>query len=95
MVAGLLRLRLRLPAHSLKEKRAIVKPVVERLRHRFNAAVAEADDLDAPGCATLMAAVLAPDAAHADRQLQAIARAVEGWRLDAELLAVETELVSV
>lgn len=95
MVAGLLRIRLRLPARSLKEKRAIVKPVVERLRHRFNAAVAEADDLDAHDAATVMAVVLADDAAHADRQLQAIARAVEGWRPDAEIVDVETERLSV
>ncbi len=95
MVAGLLRIRLRLPARSLKEKRAIVKPVVERLRHRFNAAVAEAGDLDARDAATVMVAVLAPDAAHAARQLQTIARAVEGWRPDAVIADIETELISV
>ena len=95
MVVGLLRLRLRFVAHSRKEKRALVKSVVERLRHRYNAAVREAGDLDAHDLATIAVACLAGDAAHADAQLQRIARAVEGWRLDAEIVALETELISV
>ena len=33
------------PAETLKEKRSIVKSVVERLRNRYNAGVAEVEDL--------------------------------------------------
>jgi len=68
---------------------------VERLRTRFNASVAEVEDLDDPGHATLAACVVSNDAQHADSMLGKIARAVEEWRLDVELLVVETELVEV
>ncbi len=90
---GVVRVRLRLPSRTLKEKRTIVKSVVERLRQRYNASVAEIDDLDDVATATIAAAVISNDARHADEQVQEIARAIEAWRLDAELLEVETELV--
>ncbi|MFN8507138.1 MAG: DUF503 domain-containing protein [Dehalococcoidia bacterium] len=92
---GVLHIRLALPADTLKEKRTIVKSVVARLRTRFNASVAEVADLDDPGHATLAAACISNDARHADSQLQAIASAVEEWRLDAELLGIETEIIAV
>ncbi len=62
MVLGLLRLRLRFVAHSRKEKRAVVKSTVERLRHRYNAAVTEADDLDVLDHTTIAVACLSSDA---------------------------------
>lgn len=93
MTVGILRIRMAVPADSLKEKRSTVKSVIERLRHRFNASVAEVDDLDDPGHATIAAACVSNEGKHADRQLQAMARTVEEWRLDVELLTIETELV--
>jgi len=95
MVLGLLRIRLRFVAHSRKEKRALVKSVVERLRHRYNAAVSEAGDLDALDLATIAVACLSSESAHADAQLQEIARTVENWRLDAEVVDIETEIIAV
>lgn len=93
MTVGLLQVTLRLPSRTLKEKRTIVKSVVERLRVRFNAAVAEVDDLDDPGRAVIAAACLSNVANHADEQLQAIARTIEEWRLDAEVEEIHTELI--
>ncbi len=93
MTIGVVRVRLRLPSRTLKEKRTIVKSVVERLRQRYNASVAEMDDLDDVATATIGAAVLSNDSRHADEQVQEIARAIEAWRLDAEVLEVETELI--
>ena len=91
MPIALVTVRLRLSSRTLKEKRTIVKSVVERLRNRFNASVAELDDLDAAGIATIGAAVLSNDRRHADEQAQAIAAAIEDWRLDAEVLEIRTE----
>ncbi|PFG72851.1 DUF503 domain-containing protein [Tepidiforma thermophila] len=93
MTVGVLRVSLRIPSRTLKEKRAIVRPVVERLRSRFNASVAEIDALDAVGLAVIAAAVISNDPRHADEQLQAIAAAIQDWRLDAELVDLETELL--
>jgi len=95
MTVGILRISMAVPAESLKEKRSIVKSVIERLRHRYNASVAEVDDLDDPGRATIAVACVSNGSRHTDRQLQTIARAVEEWRLDVELLAVETEMVAL
>ncbi len=47
MVVGVLRLTLYIPgASSLKDKRQVVRKVVDRLRSRFNVAVAEVGDND-------------------------------------------------
>jgi len=93
VTVALLVVRLRLPSRTLKEKRTIVKSVVERLRNRYNASVAEVGDLDTPGLATIGAAVLSNESRHADEQAQEIAGAIEGWRLDAQVLDIEIELI--
>ena len=95
MTVAVLRLHLRLPSRTLKEKRAIVKSVVERLRNRFNASVAEVEELDTVGAAVIAAAVVSNSSRHVDEQVRAIAAAVEEWRLDAELIDVEIELIQV
>lgn len=92
---GVLHVRLRLPAGTLKEKRAIVKSVIERIRARYNAAVAEVADLDTPSLATIAVVCVSNRNGHADAQLQTIASAVATWRLDAEILDLETELLQV
>jgi len=95
MHIALLRLHLRLPSRTLKEKRPIVKSVVERLRNRFNASVAEVADLDAVASATIAAAVVSNSSRVAEAQVRAIAAAVEEWRLDVEIIDVEIEVLHV
>lgn len=92
---GVLHVALLLPSETLKEKRAIVKSVVERLRGRFNASVAEADALDDPRRAVLVAACVSNDPRHADQQVQVIARTIEEWRLDAEVETLATERIAL
>ena len=54
MPVGLLTLEIQLPyAHSLKEKRAVLRKVRDRLRAWFNVAVAELDHQDVWQRATL------------------------------------------
>lgn len=54
MPVGVLTLEIQLPyAHSLKEKRAVLRKVRDRLRSRFNVAVAELDHQDVWQQATL------------------------------------------
>lgn len=93
MVIGVLRVSLRLPSRDLKGRRAIVRSVVERLRNRFNASVAEVDEEVRPGAALIGVAVVSNDSGHAQSQLQAIADAIAEWRLDAEVVDSETELI--
>jgi uncharacterized protein len=54
MPVGLLTLEIHLPySHSLKEKRAVLRKMRDRLRARFNVAVAEMDHQDSWQQATL------------------------------------------
>ena len=54
MPVGVLTLEIHLPyAHSLKEKRAVLLKIKDRLRARFNVAVAELDHQDVWQQATL------------------------------------------
>ena len=54
MPVGVLTLEIQIPyAHSLKEKRAVLRKMRDRLRSRFNVAVAELDHQDAWQHATL------------------------------------------
>lgn len=54
MPVGLLTLEIYLPySHSLKEKRAVLRKIRDRLRSRFNVAIAELDHRDVWQHATL------------------------------------------
>ncbi|MBF0125715.1 MAG: DUF503 domain-containing protein [Magnetococcales bacterium] len=47
MRVGVLEVRLELPGvRSLKEKRSVVKGLLERIRHRFQVAAAEVDEME-------------------------------------------------
>lgn len=47
MIVGLLTLDLHIPqAHSLKEKRFVIKSLIDRIKNKFNVSVAELDAND-------------------------------------------------
>lgn len=73
MLAGLLTIHLHLEGvDSLKGKRSIVKSLVERLRSRFNASVAEIAAQDSTKLAIVGVAVISNDGSHLDEQLDKI-----------------------
>jgi uncharacterized protein YlxP (DUF503 family) len=70
---GVLTLVLRLEnAHSLKEKRHVVKSLKDRLRNKFNVAVAEIDYQDLWQRAAVAAVTVSADHGHAERLLQSV-----------------------
>ena len=72
-VIGVLTLELRLGnSHSLKDKRHVVKGLKERLRNRFNVAVAEIDYHDLWQRAVLAAVTVSAERSHAERVLQSV-----------------------
>jgi uncharacterized protein YlxP (DUF503 family) len=79
--------------HSLKDKRAVVRPIVAELRRRFEVAAAEAGHLDLHRRALVAVAVVAPDAAHCTHVLDACERLVAG-RPEIELLSARRRLYS-
>ena len=96
MHVGVCRLTLRLASsHSLKEKRQVVRSLVERLRHRHNVAVAEVESQDSWTVAVLGIVTVSNQAAHADQQLARVLDHVESMRLDAEVIDQQVELIPV
>jgi uncharacterized protein YlxP (DUF503 family) len=78
MHAAVLRVELRLPdAHSLKEKRGKLKPVIAELRRRFGISVAEVDHQDVWQRATLGLAIVAPQAGQLRRLVHSLEKYFE------------------
>ena len=70
---GVLTLELRIEdAHSLKDKRHVVKGLKDRLRARFNVAVAEIDFEDVWQRALVAAVTVSSSREHAQKVLQAV-----------------------
>ena len=62
MAVAVVRMRISLPgAHSLKDKRRVVKSLKDRLRRQFNVSVAELDHHDVWQTATIGVATMSPD----------------------------------
>lgn len=94
MVVGMLRIVLAIPeARSLKDKRSVVRRVVDRARVKFNVAVAETGMLDAHRRAELGFAVVTNDRRHAQSMLDTIGAFVAGASeaiVESRSFAVET-----
>jgi uncharacterized protein YlxP (DUF503 family) len=77
-------------AHSLKDKRKVVRSIIDKARRKFNASVAEVDTQDAHQTLTLGVAVVSGEHAHARNMLDEIVRFMEEIA-EAELVEVEEE----
>ena len=90
-VIGVLTLELRLEnSHSLKEKRHVVKSLKDRLRGKFNVAVAEIDYQDLWQRAALAAVTVSSDQTHAEKVLRSVEDEAESL-LGSELVGATLE----
>jgi hypothetical protein len=72
---GVLTIELRIEhAHSLKEKRHVVRSLKDRLRHKHNIAIAEIDYQDLWQSALLAAVTVSPSRQLAEQVLHAVER---------------------
>jgi uncharacterized protein len=77
MHVGSLRVRILVrESRSLKDKRQVVRGILDRLRNEFNGAASEVDALDHRQLAVLGFATVAAEAAHVTKTLDAVVRAV-------------------
>jgi len=77
MIIGTCRLVFSLPGvRSLKDKRSIVRRLIERARTRFNASVAEVDSMDSLRMAVIAIAVVSNDSQHANAMLDKIVESI-------------------
>lgn len=88
---GVLTMELRLfDAHSLKEKRHVVKSLKDRLRNRFNVAVSEIEFQDLWQRALVAAVTVSSDRQHAEQVLQSVEKEAASL-LGPELVSATTE----
>jgi len=90
---AVVQLELHIPtSRSLKEKRAVLRPIVEGLRHRFQISVAEVDYQDKWQRALIGLAVVSDSYSHAVEVVDNVERWV--WsKPDVEVTRFETEWV--
>jgi len=92
MIIGICKMSVAIPGNrSLKGKRKVVKSIKDRVRSKYNAAVAEVDNHDVHQSATLGITVVSSDGSHADSQLQTIINFIS---TQADVTHVATELTS-
>jgi hypothetical protein len=95
MNIGVCRIDLELPAsHSLKDKRRVVRSIVERVQSRFNVAIAEVDHNDSWKLATLGITCVSNDSRHANEMLSKVVQYVQGCREEAVMADYEVEMLS-
>jgi uncharacterized protein YlxP (DUF503 family) len=88
------RLTLQIPeSGSLKAKRQVLRRVTERVKARFNVAVAEVDDQDLWQKASIALAVVGNERRHVDEQMEKIIHFVEEMYI-APLMSREKEILA-
>ena len=93
MVVGVTKLSLRLPGNqSLKGKRKVVKSICQRLRQRFNLAVAETAAQDKWQAAELVIVEVGNEVRFIESKLDKAINFIEDIQL-AEIVDVQRELI--
>ena len=93
MVIGICTLQLIIEgSNSLKDKRQVIKSLLDRMRNQFNVSAAEVDDLDSWRRATLGLACVSKDQVFVDQVLQKALALVESNPL-VEVADVQMEFV--
>jgi len=93
MVVGVAKLSLRLPEnHSLKGKRKVFKSICDKVRHRFDVAVAETDSLDLWQASEVGIAAVGNEGGYVNSKLDKAINFVESLHL-AEVVDVQLELI--
>jgi uncharacterized protein len=90
VTVGVARLTLFLPgSHSLKEKRMVLRRVKDRVRQKFNVAIAEVEENDVWQRAVVGLALVGNDRRFVDGALDEVVRFVRG---EAEVINSEREI---
>ena len=96
IVVGYTVLELRLhEASSLKDKRQVVKSVIERVKRRYNVSITEVGEHDSPRMALLGVSCVGQSEAGCRRTLDNVAEYVYSSRPDAEVMPHVVEVVGL
>jgi uncharacterized protein YlxP (DUF503 family) len=95
MVIGVCKLDLRIPEnHSLKEKRHVLRKLIDRVRHRFNVAIAEVGDNDLWQRAEMGFCTVGNDRRHINSSLDKVVYFIEQMNL-VEMVRTEIEIITL
>lgn len=95
MAVGLLTLDLYLSdTFSLKDKRRLIAPIVQRVRKRFNVSACEAEAQDQLRRGVICVACVGVSDRHVQSQLQTVLNYVRDWRLDVEIVDSRIEMIA-
>jgi uncharacterized protein YlxP (DUF503 family) len=78
--------------HSLKEKRMVVKSIIDKVKNKFNVSIAEVDTQDYHQTITIGIACISNDNRHADSMLNEVLNFIES-NTDAVVQDIHTELI--
>jgi len=96
MIVGALRIVLQIPeSHSLKDKRQVVRSLLQRARNDFTVAAAEVGDTERWQIAELGFAYVSESEAHVNEVIDKVARFIEGSRPDLTMLDYQIELMEL
>jgi hypothetical protein len=94
MIIGACTITLYIPAaHSLKEKRKVVKSLLARVRNEYNVSIAEVDAQDSWQTAILGVSCVTTSQRYAHGQLESVVRFIEEQRPDVPLVSYEIEML--
>lgn len=65
-------------AYSLKDKRSVVRSLIEKIKNRFNVSICETDDLSLWNKATIAIACVSNAAAHCDQIMDKVINFIDG-----------------
>ncbi|MEG2934899.1 MAG: DUF503 domain-containing protein [Clostridium sp.] len=77
--------------HSLKEKRMVVKSLVQRVKNKFNVSVSEIDEQDIHQTIVIGIAGIGGTSAQLDSTMENIVNFIEN-NTDAEIIGIEEEV---
>lgn len=81
-------------AHSLKEKRMVVKSIVHRLKNKFNISAAEIDQQDIHQTIVIGIAGICGTSSQADSTMENIINFIE-CNTDAEIIDIQKEEIMI
>ena len=94
MIVGVCRITFQLYASdSLKEKRRVVRAIVDRTRARFNVAIGEVDDQDVWGTCVIGIACVSTSTRHANAMLDKVTNHIAGLKLEMEIIDRELDFI--
>ena len=94
MHIGVCKIRMRLSDnHSLKGKRQVSKPIIQRVKNRYNVSIAEIDDQDLWQLLTLGITCVSSSGPHANEMISKVVDFIQRSKFDVEMLDYEIEIV--